>query len=69
MKPSLRLEASKKVTRHVLGKSCPGVVENFRSRLEDVAGNLGRNIEINFSEAFVPSFMETWIFAQILLKS
>ena len=39
----------------------------YRAAVERAATTLGRQVEISFTEAFVPSFMEVWVFAQVTL--
>ena len=41
----------------------------YRDAVERAATSLGRQVEISFTEAFVPSFMEVWVFAQIAMKT
>ena len=53
---------------HVSGKAVPATRETFRQTVTEVASNIGREVNITFSEAFVPSFMETWVFAQITVN-
>ena len=50
------------------GKAVPGVRDTLKDKVNLLSSSLGRDVDINFSEAFVPSFMETWVFAQITLK-
>ena len=57
-----------KYLTHVTGKAVPASKEMFRQKVEQTARRLERNIEISFTEAFVPSFMEVWVFAQITLR-
>ena len=45
------------------------VRESFSRKVAEVAGELGREVDITFTEAFVPSFMEVWVFAQIAMKT
>ncbi len=54
---------------HVSGKALPATRDKFREKLTEVAESLGRQIDVQFTEAFVPSFMEVWVFSQITLKS
>ena len=54
---------------HVSGKALPATRDKFREKLAEVAESLGRQIDVQFTEAFVPSFMEVWVFSQITLKS
>ena len=50
---------------HVSGKAVPATRETFRETVMAVSRNIGIEVSISFSEAFVPSFMESWVFAQI----
>ena len=50
---------------HVSGKAVPVTRETFRSTVMEVSRKTGIEVNISFSEAFVPSFMESWVFAQI----
>ena len=54
---------------HVSGKAVPATRETFRSTVIEVSRNTGIEVNISFSEAFVPSFMESWVFAQITVVS
>ena len=54
---------------HVSGKAVPATRETFRSTVMEVSRNTGIEVNISFSEAFVPSFMESWVFAQITVVS
>ena len=58
-----------KYLTHVSGKALPATREKFREKVTEVAESLGRDIDVQFTEAFVPSFMEVWVFSQITLKS
>jgi len=58
-----------KYLTHVSGKAVPGVRDTLQDKVYLIAASLGREVDINFSEAFVPSFMETWVFAQVTLKT
>ena len=52
---------------HVSGKALPATRETFRNTVVEVSRNVGIEVNISFTEAFVPSFMESWVFAQITL--
>lgn len=54
---------------HVSGKSLPAVRKTFEAKVEEIAETLNRKVTINFSEAFVPSFMEAWVFSQVTVIS
>ena len=54
-----------KYLTHVSGKAVPKSKELFLEKVKEAAVKAGRNIDISTSEAFVPSFMEVWVFAQI----
>ena len=45
------------------------VRDSFSRKVAEVAVELGREADITFTEAFVPSFMEVWVFAQIAMKT
>ena len=50
---------------HVSGKAVPASKETFRTTVMEISKKTGIEVNISFSEAFVPSFMESWVFAQI----
>ena len=57
-----------KYLTHVTGKAAPRGVEMFTEKVKEAAAKVGRPVDINFSEVFVPSFMEVWVFAQITVQ-
>lgn len=59
------LRPGAKYMTHLTGKAVPSAGEDFQRRAEAEAGRLGLSTSVTFSEAFVPSFMEVWLFAQV----
>lgn len=57
-----------KYLTHVTGKAAPKGVEMFTEKVKEAATKIGRPVDIKFSEVFVPSFMEVWIFSQIIVE-
>jgi len=59
------LRPGAKYMTHLTGKAVPSAGEDFQQRSEAEAARLGLSTSVTFSEAFVPSFMEVWLFAQV----
>ena len=51
-----------KYMTHVTGKSVPHVLDKFLDLVKKITGD---TCHVDISEAFVPSFMEVWVFCQI----
>lgn len=62
------LRPGAKYLTHISGKSVPLVQKQFTEKVNAVAERLGFSCSVEFTEAFVPSFMEVWIFAQVSLS-
>ena len=54
-----------KYLTHVTGKAASASKQMFREKVKEAAGKADKDVDISFTEAFVPSFMEFWVFAQI----
>ncbi len=63
---SCLLQGGKYLT-HLTGKAVPHTRETFKALVDRVAAARGLKVQVTFSEAFVPSFMEVWLFAQVTL--
>ena len=63
----ISLKSGGKYLTHVTGTAASASKEVFRENLKEAAKKADKDVNISFTEAFVPSFMEVWVFAQITI--
>ena len=63
----LCIQPGGKYLTHVTGKAASASKQMFREKVKEAARKAEKDVDIFFTEAFVPSFMEVWVFAQIMI--